>query len=213
LDGNSDPRYKSVFLTKEFQDNIDITEVLEILIGCMLGDGTFVNKYTIKFEQGHKNRIYLFYLFISMFRFSKKWPTLTIRYDPRYGKHYYSWKFLIVNKNLTPLYNIFKDPSIFLDKLPELFTPRSLAYWIMDDGSKVERGGLLLHTNSYNKEIVNGLSAMLNNKFNIRSKVYDKKKGLSIYNIIYIPKEDYLTKLVPLIEPYFVETMKYKLGK
>jgi len=82
----------------------------------------------------------------------------------------------------------------------------------MDDGSKVERGGLLLHTNSYTKEIVYGLSAMLNNKYNINSKVYNKKKGLNMYHIIYIPKDDYLIKLVPLIEPYFVETMKYKLG-
>jgi len=68
----TDPRYKNVYLIKNFNDNIDISDILDILIGCILGDATFINKYTIKFEQGYKNRIYLFYLFTTMFCSSKK---------------------------------------------------------------------------------------------------------------------------------------------
>lgn len=209
-------KIKSLAVENEhYRENIEIDTIKNILVGCGLGDASFLTKQSIRFEQSHKNRIYLFSLFMSMFNYSKKWPYLTARYDKRYEKHYYSWSFTIHNKNLETLYNRFNPggvKKVVPENIEELMNPQALAHWVMDDGGKIEKGGMLINTNSYTQEEVNKLSLMLNKKFNITSKVYIKKKGTSLYNIIYIPKYDYI-KLTPLMEPYFVETMNYKLGK
>lgn len=56
------------------------------------------------------------------------------------------------------IYNLFyivhngkKVKKIPLD-INSYLTPRALAFWIMDDGSKVDKGGMLLHSNSYSYE-------------------------------------------------------------
>lgn len=48
-------------------------------------------------------------------------------------------------------------PSNFGDHL----TPRSLAFWIMDDGQRVKRGGVTLCTDSYNQNEIQILRDVL----------------------------------------------------
>lgn len=50
--------------------------------------------------------------------------------------------------------------------IDELFTSLRLAYWSMADGSWLG-SGLRLHTNHFNKEEVELLSKILNNKFHL----------------------------------------------
>jgi len=45
----------------------------------------------------------------------------------------------------------------------------------MDDGGKNTNGDLILHTNSYTLEEVELLISVLNNKFNLSSKLYKRK--------------------------------------
>ena len=68
-------------------------------------------------------------------------------------------------------------------ELYSYLTPRALAFWIMDDGSKQGKG-ILLHINSFKYEEVLFLINILKEKFNIESiarKKYNK-------HIIYICK-------------------------
>lgn len=93
-------------------------------------------------------------------------------------------------------------------------TPRGLAHWYMDDGSRCYYKGkrsnrdmsVVLNTQGFEIEEVNKLINELNNKFSLNSYLsFNKKKP-----IIYIPNKDYKT-LYELINPFILPSMKYKL--
>jgi LAGLIDADG DNA endonuclease family len=92
-------------------------------------------------------------------------------------------------------------------------TPRSLAFWIMDDGQQVKRGGVTLCTDSFNSSEVNLLRETLANKFNIISSIHNKKgKNDSIYERIYINKES-LDNIKPLLKEHMHESMLDKINE
>jgi len=132
-------------------------------------------------------------------------------------KYYYSWEFRTIHlQDLDHLYKIFyneKNIKIIPSNIIDYLSPKVLAYWLMDDGGFRKKGGMLIHTNSLKYEEVDLLCQSLNILYKIQSRRYIKKKGLKEYPIIYIPKHDYLNIIVPLIKPYFIDTMYYKLGE
>ena len=54
------------------------------------------------------------------------------------------------------------------------FTHRSLAYWIMDDGQKVKRGGVTLCTDSFKSEEISILREALKTNFNLITTIHQK---------------------------------------
>ena len=56
-------------------------------------------------------------------------------------------------ESLKPLADMFLDSSnkkIIPTNIADHLSPRSLAFWIMDDGQQVKRGGVTLCTDSFN---------------------------------------------------------------
>ena len=90
----------------------------------------------------------------------------------------------------------------------ELFH-RSLAFWIMDDGQQVKRGGVTLCTDSFDLEEVNILKEALKLNFNLDTNIHHKKSK-TIYERIYIPKAD-LDEIKPSIIPHIHDSMLYKM--
>lgn len=89
----------------------------------------------------------------------------------------------------------------------DLLTPRGLAFWIPDDGSR-QGAGLHLNVYAFSNEDVDRLMFTLQDKFNFRCSIHynrDKKPR------IYIFKES-MENLISLTKPYFVKEMLYKLG-
>lgn len=74
----------------------------------------------------------------------------------------------------------------------------------MDDGSKVKDGGFIYCTNAFSMDSLNLLNNMLNNKFNLQSKIWEKSHEL------YISRNSSDT-FCNLVESYIVDDMKYKL--
>ena len=99
-----------------------------------------------------------------------------------------------------------KRIKIVPDNLKDFLTPRALAFWIMDDGSKGGKG-ILLHTNSFMYKEVLLLISILKDKFNIDSR--PRKK----YNrfIIYIEAKSVPT-VIKLVKIYMHPTFYYKIG-
>jgi hypothetical protein len=91
--------------------------------------------------------------------------------------------------------------------IEEYLTEIGLAFWIMDDGGKNTHGDLILHTNSYTLEEVELLISVLNNKFNISSKIY--KRSTNQWAILISKKE--LSKVRKLVSNYIHSSMEYKL--
>jgi hypothetical protein len=99
--------------------------------------------------------------------------------------------------------NVKKVPS----NIYELLTPRGLAFWIMDDGSRQD-SGLHISVYAFTNEDVDKLMFTLQDKFNFRCSIHynrDKKPR------IYIFKES-MDNLRNLVKPYFIKEMLYKLG-
>lgn len=83
--------------------------------------------------------------------------------------------------------------------------PLGLAIWFMDDGSKLI-SGYILCTHSFSKEEVTYLRKLLKSKFKLNTTC--QSQG----NLIYINKSS--VKLFDsIIDPYMVNSMKYKLHK
>jgi hypothetical protein len=61
--------------------------------------------------------------------------------------------------------------------ISELLTLRGLAFWIMDDGQQVKKGGLTLTlcTDSFNSEEISLLRKALENNFNLITSIHTKK--------------------------------------
>ena len=97
--------------------------------------------------------------------------------------------------------------------LHELIRPVSLAFWIMDDGQAVLKGGLTLCTDNFSKEEVLRLRAILINKFKLSCTIHEKKsKDKSrIYYRIYISKKS-LPLLQSLISEFMLPSMMYKIN-
>lgn len=79
----------------------------------------------------------------------------------------------------------------------------------MGDGSWLG-SGLRLHTNNFNREEVELLNNVINNKFNLNSSINTASKIKSQYTI-YISSKN-IDNLRSLVSPYVLPYFLYKLG-
>jgi hypothetical protein len=94
--------------------------------------------------------------------------------------------------------------------ISELLTLRSLAFWIMDDGQQVKKGGLTLCTDSFNSEEISLLRKALETNFNLITSIHTKKgKKDMIYERIYINKYT-LEEIKPSLKEHMHNSMLYK---
>lgn len=200
-------------------------ECFETAVGMILGDARmyYVSKNAlIKFEQGVKQKEFLFHLF-DMFsgysfmvtpgiRFQKEktvksywfqtfsFPDFTRLFLLIHEKSHGKWKKTI---------KVFFEINISKERLlRDYLTPKGLAYWIMCDGSlQKDNRTLILHTQSFSLEENTLLVKELNKKFNLHSRVISHKMH---YYVIEIPRYDNET-LVVLLEKDIIPSMLYKL--
>lgn len=137
-------------------------------------------------------------------------PQSRIVRDNRTKKTYSAISFTTMQ---LPCFNVFKEifynvnVKIVPSNIQELLTPRGLAFWIMDDGSR-HGSGLHISVYAFSNEDVDKLMFTLQNKFNLKCSIHynrDKKPR------IYIFKES-MDDLIALVKPYFIKEMLYKLG-
>lgn len=96
--------------------------------------------------------------------------------------------------------------------ISELLTLRGLAFWIMDDGQQVKKGGLTLCTDSFNSEEISLLIKALETNFNLITSIHTKKgKNDMIYERIYINKNT-LEEIKPSLTEDMHNSMLYKIN-
>src|SRR5260221_1670994 len=192
----------------------------EILIGNILGD-LYVNKRSnnansrLEFKQSIKNRIYIYHLYSLFQDYCSSRPrieTITLKSQP--GKEYKSIRFHTLT---LPCFNYYCDlfyhfygikyTKIIPTNLSDLLTPIGLAYWIMDDGSKMSgSNGLVLCTESFTLKEHHILIAVLKNKFNLDCNIQESSR----YRI-YIQSKS-RNKLLDLVHPHILPHFYYKLN-
>jgi len=200
-------------------------QIKDFLIGTLLGDAhigrTGLNKAFISFEQSSKKIEYLNYLF----NITKEGeiPLMEdaikeyVREDSRYKTTNKSLYFRTQSlESLKPMADLFLDTEgkkIIPNNIADHLTPRSLAFWIMDDGQQVKRGGLTLCTDSYNSNEINILREALKIKFNLETSIHNKKgNDETIYERIYI-KKDGFENIKPSLIQHMHDSMLYKINE
>ena len=187
----------------------------EVLHGTLLGDACLEwsrdrQKARIKFEQSSKHRDYLFHLYELFRPFVSQAPSVRIRKCST-GVDCESYVFQTVKHGCFRFFGqqYLSESSKAVPKLIHRWvTPRSFAYWFMDDGSikSLESKGVVLNTQGFDSLGVDRLIEALRSRFNLIASRRRQRDGLQIY----ISGKSY-DRLVELLDPYVVESMRYKI--
>ncbi len=186
----------------------------EILIGTLLGDGnlqTFTNGNTWRARFIQKNKSYLWHLYEELKNIVGTQPR---EIDDGNGNKRWYFNTLVLKdgKELAELFYKKKGgkwKKVISEKLIDEVTPRSLAYWYMDDGNlkKVKNTiSYRLCTDSYSLIELHILREVLR-RYGIEVAYHKQRENQ--YRI-YIPTK-YKETWKNLIKGYIVEEMLYKI--
>jgi hypothetical protein len=193
-------------------------DILSILIGSLLGDGTMErdgNGSRFAFYQEKTHGEYLLWLHktISNLGYCKKdIPVIQTRsgnteelcYIFRFRTYMYS--------SFNWIHNEFYPKPLGRKIIPNIIdqylSPMALAIWIMDDGTRFKNKGLKFCTNSFTLKEIKYLSLLLKNKYSLESTIH-KVGVVNQYNI-YIPKSS-IEPLIKIVKPYIHPSMYYKI--
>ena len=195
----------------------------EILIGILLGDASIrrsgINKASISFAQSGQKKDYFNQVYNSIQKenLPLNEPNLRNFVDPRYPNKVYSAISFSSkpSEDLRPIADLFLDANgkkIVPSNISDLLTPKSLAYWIMDDGQHVNRGGVTLCTDNFKHEDIVKLQEVLKSKYNLKTTIHVKKGVANTYERIYISKNEAFESLKPSISEHMEKSMLYKLN-
>ena len=195
----------------------------ELLVGILLGDASIrrvgTTKAVISFAQSGKKEAYFDHVYNTLQGENLLLNPRNLRsfVDPRYPtKTNTALSFSSKSsEELKPLADLFlneEGKKIVPYNISELLTPRSLAYWIMDDGQQVKRGGVTLCTDNFKHEEILMLQDALKSKFDLKTTIHIKKGILNTYERIYISKNSVFESLKPSIVKHMEDSMKYKLN-
>lgn len=202
----------SLSYNKEKKEIIPLTDTeFQVLLGTVLGDTHLYRKYIHGDCTGICNHcLEQEELIFTKYKYLKnisQEPKLVNKYDERLQIPSYQQWYWYINANpaLNEIYDMFyKNKVKYINKeLFEQIEPLALAIWYMDDGSKEGNSGYLLCTNSFTNQDIDIIQRTLLFKFGINT---SKQKS----NMIYI-MSDSKDAFKKLIEPYIVDSMKYKL--
>ena len=209
-------------LLKEYKKSlVELNQIqFESAIGMMLGDSSLQSQnkgktYRLKFEWGEKNKPYLDHVYNLFDEWILSKPHRKARLSPK-GNLVVNWGFqTISHKAFNPLAKLFliNDKKGISDLLFfNNFTARSLAYWFMDDGGKLD-----YNKNSLNKSVVMNTQSFSEKEVEFLSSGLTKNYGLiceTRFNkgkkVIVIKSESY-SLFRQLIDPYIIPEMLYKL--
>ena len=193
----------------------------EVLIGCCLGDISIqdVSKTTSRFQITHtiKQEEYVRHKYKIFEDLCGTEPRIK---DRKYPVMYFNTLSSKKIKKITDMFwsgNVRRVPH----NIKELMTERSLAYWFFDDGScnyvsktprlKTRNSIIEMSTDRYTREEVEILIEMLEENFNIKSKIKNSK-SMGDRCKIYIGTKQ-TQKFLDIIEPFTVQSMEYKIKR
>lgn len=190
------------------------------IIGSMLGDATMrVGKKgkNANFKVDHclEQKEYVFWKYEILKNFVTTPPKISYRRNKENIRYKKSWWFRTLRHPiLTEIYNQFYTTDLYRcgrkivpDIVIDSINPFVIAVWVMDDGSYYQ-GKIDISTYSFTLEEIEKLCRIIKKKFNITPLYYkDRNKGYRMY----CNKKE-TQKLVDLICPYIIKSMRYKIG-
>ena len=185
-----------------------------VMVGLLLSDGWLIfssskNKNArLGFKQSLDRSTYVLHVFNILSHYCNSAPhSVTNR---RAGKINYGLEiFTRALPCFTELHYLFYPQGIKVipSNIYDLLTPVAFAHLIMGDGSTRPTGGIMLHTNSFSIKDVVMLMNVIIIKFRLECTMHMNYGAPKIF----IPERSSVF-LVPLIKPYMIPSLYYKLG-
>lgn len=202
--------------SQSYKANLKLTEEQrEVLVGILLGDGCLETQtngrtYRLKIEQSVQHEAYVRHLY-DLFESWVSTPPKQLIVKASNGAETKSWTFQTISHGTFRFYGqqYYCDRKKHVPKLIHRWlTPRSLAYWYMDNGSmkSSQSKGVILNTQCFERNDVYRLIDVLNDQFILKAKLREQKDGYQIY-----VSGSSLEVLTNWIEPYLISEMRYKL--
>lgn len=197
-------------------------DILCILIGSLLGDGTMErdgngSRFCFYQKGGHIEYIIWLHSILLEHGYCKEnIPQIQSRVIN--GKLTYYCRFrTFTYSSFNWIYDEFYPTSPSGEKgkkvvphwIEEYLSPSALAIWIMDDGGWIKNRGIKLATNCFTMKEIKLLVSILEIKYNLSVAIHSAG-AIDQYNI-YIPKKN-LPILIPLVLPHMHPYFLYKLN-
>lgn len=199
-----------IFTARKTQFLIVNDKQLEILAGCMLGDGYISKRGAVQIEQGSKQKSYLMWKYGQLKNITSVKPKQVFR-TKRNGTITSSYRFFLRQYFIKWRRRIYRNgKKIVNQELLKLLTPLSLAVWYMDDGCKSNNYTLIISTDSFSKNSIKKLRQHLKNEWGIVTRIKYKREPNKTYERLTIGGEN-LVKFVNLVRPYIIPSMQYKI--
>lgn len=186
----------------------------EIIVGLLLGDGHLETQngltYRLKVEHSFKQNDYVDWLYDNFREWVNQHPRQRIK--DSFGKEFTSYGFTTYSSGSLRFYGqqFYSGKRKVIPKLiKKLLTPLSLAIWFMDDGSwkSNKHRTYIIHTLGYDRQELNLMKRILEEKFGITTGIHRQYNGLRLYIM-----SSSASQFRNIIEPYVIPSMRYKLG-
>ena len=202
---------------EDYKKKLKLTrEQREVIVGLLLGDAHLETQnggrtYRLKIEQSEFHQSYVTHLY-GLFSGWVRTPPKAKK-KIRNGRESQNFWFQTLSHGAFRYYaKQFYSPreKQIPNLIGKLLTPRTLAYWYMDDGSikSKQSKGVLFNTQGFQKREVARLCNILNKKFDLICTERKQKDGYQIY-----VSGKSLSKFKKLVGPYIIPEMNYKIPK
>lgn len=199
-----------IFTARKTQFIIVNDRQLEILAGCILGDGYISPRGAIQVEQGSTQKDYLLWKFEELKKLVSVKPKQVFRIKKN-GNINSSYRFFLRQYFKKWHNKIYRNGKKAInDEVLKLLSPLALAVWYMDDGCKKNNYTLVISTDAFSKNSLKKLRKHLKITWNISTRIKRKKGPNKIYERLTIGSHD-LVRFVDLIRPHIVPSMQYKI--
>lgn len=183
----------------------------EFIVGTLLGDAYLNNKNVLEIKHSENQLKYLLWkkdIMSNYVNYIRKREGVLKGYEKVYV--YWSWHTIRLPE-LSYFRKLFykNNKKVINDKIANFLTPFAMAVWVMDDGWR--QGSLIkISSESFNEDEHNILKWLVKLNFDINLKICVYNRNGKKYNYISFNKRN-STLLTKLIEPYVIESMRYKL--
>ena len=199
-----------IFTARKTQFLIVDERQLEILAGCILGDGYINPRGAFQIEQGSTQKDYLLWKYGELKNLVSVQPKQVFRTN-RDGKVNSSYRFFLRQYFKKWRHKIYRNgKKVINDEVLKLLSPLALAVWYMDDGCKKNNYTLIISTDAFSKNSLKKLRKHLKNTWNISTRIKYKKGPTKMYERLTIGSYD-LVRFINLIRPHIIPSMQYKI--
>ena len=191
---------------------------LDVIIGSLLGDGRLECRSVgirqpitarLRVHHGEKQKDYVFWKYKVLKNLTLKEPQESLWDNRKRNLHEVSWYFHTRSTEHLGILQRFlyeETRKVLPENVFDLFTPRMIAIWFMDDGSN-NGGSITMSTHSFSFEEQRRISSFFKNRYAINPTVVKDRTKFKLA----IGRSDY-AKFIHIVQPFIIPSMTYKIA-